>query len=60
MPVPYDEMYIIKKGKQKNEAVDKVMDRFDNMTRGMRIHPNQRHGFVNMLVGNIEKIQRDE
>jgi len=60
MPVPYDEMYIRKKGLQKNEAVDNIMDRFDRMTRGMRINPGQRHSFVNMLVSNIEKIQRDE
>jgi hypothetical protein len=58
MPVPYDEMYIRKKGIQKNEAVDEVMDRFDRMTRGMRIHPNQRHQFIKMLVNNIEKLQR--
>jgi hypothetical protein len=58
MPVPYDEMYIRKKGLQKDEAVDNVMDRFDRMTRGMRISNNQRHQFIKMLVNNIENTQR--
>lgn len=60
MPVPYEEMYVERKRKQKNEFVDDVMEEFDRITRGMRIHPNQRHSFVKMLVSKIEKVQRDD
>lgn len=60
MPVPYDEMYIRRKCIQKNEFVDDVMDRFERMTRGYGIHPNQRREFINMLIGKIEKVQRDD
>ena len=58
MPVPYDEMYMRKKGIQKNEFVEDVMDRFDKVTRGYCIHHNKRRDFINMLVGKIEKVQR--
>ena len=57
MPTPYNEMYVERKRKQKNEAVDNVMERFEKLSRG-RIDPRQEEAFLRMLVNNIEKAQR--
>jgi hypothetical protein len=58
MPVPYDEMYEKRCGKEKDEFIDKVMNDFEYMTRGMRIDEGRKRGFIKMLVSKIERIQR--
>lgn len=56
MPTPYDEMYIRRKGEQRDKAVDNVMERYERFARG-KIDPRERHSFLRMLVHNIEKAQ---
>lgn len=58
MPVPYDDMYEKRCGKEKDIFVDDVMSYFDDMTRGVRIDEGRKRSFVKMLVSKIERIQR--
>ena len=59
MPVPFDDMHERKLNLNRDESLSKIMNRFDELTRGA-INNNQRHSFLKMMISEIEKIQRDE
>lgn len=57
MPVPYNEMYLERKSKQKDIAVDNIVGRYEEMTRGTNAGRN-RFEFTKLVVRNIENSQR--
>lgn len=57
MSPPYDEMYVRRKGAQRDKSIDNIMNRFDEMTRGICMHPAKRHSFIQLLVKNIKNSQ---
>lgn len=59
MPVPFDDMHERKLNLNRDESLSKIMNRFDELTRGV-INNNQRNSFLKMMISEIEKIQRDE
>lgn len=56
LPIPYDKMAEISKGEKKNKAVDKIIQKLDELTRG-KISFQQRANFAQSAAAAIEKAQ---
>jgi len=56
LPVPYDEMYRERKQKQKNIAVDKIMQRFESIMQG-QIDSRELPRIASLIAKSIEKAQ---
>ena len=54
MPVPFDDMHERKLNLNRDESLSKIMNRFDELTRGA-INNNQRYSFLKMMISEIEK-----